>query len=125
MTPFTVLAELLKNFIHKPMTVQFPMEKLTIAERYRGQHSLDMMRCISCGLCARVCASRAIDMVPVAQPDGSEKLFPQINMTKCCFCRMCADICPKDALVQTTQLPEATFDPSTLVLEPGASDESE
>jgi len=127
MTTFAALNEVLRNFFRKPMTLMFPKEKLTIADTYRGQHSLDVESCISCGLCAQVCSSMAIDMVPLKSSTGgeNEKLYPRVDMTKCCFCRMCADICPKGALVETSQLPEATFDPSTLILEPGASDEAE
>ncbi|MCD6359655.1 MAG: 4Fe-4S dicluster domain-containing protein [Armatimonadetes bacterium] len=118
-----IVRELLHNFISGPLTVQFPHETIPISERYRGKHAFDIERCVSCGMCARICVSMAIEMVPVRRPDGEEHLYPRIDMTKCCFCRMCEDICPKDALVLTRELPEATFDPTTLILEPASTGE--
>ena len=121
----TVIAELLRNFVHGPMTIRFPYESIPIAEGYRGQHRYDIEQCISCGLCARVCPNKAIEMIPVERSDGSEKSYPKIDMSKCCFCGLCEDICPKEALTLTQELPVATLDPDSLVIHPSASDAAE
>ena len=113
----------MKNLVTKPMTVRFPHEKVPISERYRGEHEYDIDKCVSCGLCARICPNRAIEMLEVEQADGTEKSYPQIDMSKCCFCALCEDVCPTDALRLTTEIPEAVFDPDTLIKYPSASSE--
>ncbi len=114
---------MLKNLVTKPMTVRFPHEKIIISERYRGQHKYDIDKCVSCGLCARICPNRAIEMVEVEQSDGAQKSCPQIDLGKCCFCALCEDVCPTDALILTTEIPEAVFDINTLIKCPSTSSE--
>lgn len=118
-----IIRELLKNLVTKPMTVRFPHEKILISERYRGEHNYDIDKCVSCGLCARICPNRAIEMVEVEQSDGTQKSCPQIDLGKCCFCALCEDVCPTDALILTTEIPEAVFDINTLIKCPATNSE--
>lgn len=118
----TVLMEMLRNLFHRPMTIQFPKETIPIADGYRGKHHYDISRCVSCRLCARICLNRAIEMVEMEGPDGSEKAYPRIDMSKCCFCSLCEDICPTGALTLTQELPVATMDPDSLILYPSSTD---
>jgi NADH-quinone oxidoreductase subunit I len=55
----------LTTFFQKPITVQYPKEKLKIAERFRGVPKLNVnkdksLRCVACMLCQTVCPSEAI-----------------------------------------------------------------
>ena len=62
-------------------------------------------------------------MVEVEQSDGAQKSCPQIDLGKCCFCALCEDVCPTDALILTTEIPEAVFDINTLIKCPSTSSE--
>ena len=39
----------------RPVTVQYPYEKLIPSERYRGRIHYEFDKCISCEVCVRVC----------------------------------------------------------------------
>ncbi len=112
-----ILGELMKNLFRKAMTVRFPKEAKAISDGYRGEQSFDKSKCRSCGLCARVCPNKAIEMVGVKEGGGVRR-YPKIDMGKCCFCGLCQDVCPTGAIKMTKSLPESTPDPSSLVKNP-------
>jgi len=112
-----ILIEVIKNLFKKPITVRFPKESKVISENYRGEHSYDINKCISCGLCAKVCPNKAIGMIDVKN-NGKIKKFPKIDMSKCSFCGLCQDICPTGALKLSTNLPHSTTDPLSLIKRP-------
>jgi len=39
----------------RPVTVQYPYEKLIPSERYRGRIHYEFDKCIACEVCVRVC----------------------------------------------------------------------
>jgi len=102
------------------MTVKFPHESIPIPDRYRGEHNYDIERCISCGLCAKICPNRAIEMIELTKEDKKKypKTYPRIDLGKCCFCGLCEDICPKDSIILTKNVFLSTFDSSTVIKEP-------
>ena len=120
MAPIGMIPRLILNMFSQPMTVNFPNESIPIPEDYRGEHEYDIDRCISCGLCARICPNRAIEMVeaPKSRKDSYPKTYPKIDMGKCCFCGLCQDICPKDALKLTNNVFLSTFDSLTVIINP-------
>ena len=115
-----ILPQLFKNLFSKPMTVRFPHESIPIPEGYRGEHEYDMDKCISCGLCAKICPNRAIEMIKASEEyrEQYQKVYPKIDLGKCCFCALCEDICPKDAIKLTKNFFLSTFDPSTPIKYP-------
>ncbi len=59
----------LGNFFRKPITIQYPDEKTKRSARGRGLHRLNVdergdLKCVACGLCAAICPSQAIALVP-------------------------------------------------------------
>ena len=112
--------ELLRNLFSRPMTVRFPYESIPIPQGYRGEHVYQAAECISCGLCAKICPNRAIEMVeaPEELREKHPKEYPKIDLGKCCFCALCQDICPKDCIELSTNFFLATFDPSVTIKYP-------
>lgn len=110
--------EVIRNLFRRPITVRYPEEELEISKGYRGEHGFDVNKCKGCGLCARVCPNKAIDMVKYGK-DGENNKHPRIDMSKCCYCGLCQDICPSGAIELTRKLPDSTSDPLSLIKTPG------
>ena len=117
-----ILPRLFKNLFSKPMTVRFPHESIPIPDGYRGEHAYDMKKCISCGLCAKICPNRAIEMIEVSEEYKNKypKTYPKIDLGKCCFCGLCEDICSKDAIKLTKNFFLSTFDDSNVIRYPAS-----
>ncbi|MCD6363765.1 MAG: NADH-quinone oxidoreductase subunit I [Synergistetes bacterium] len=115
-----VIYKLITNLFSKPMTVRFPTESIPIPDGYRGEHIYNIEKCTSCGLCAKVCPNRAIEMVeaPEDEKEWYPKKYVKIDVGKCCFCALCQDICPTGALKLTKSFFLSTFDKSDTVKYP-------
>ena len=96
-------------------TVAYPTERLMFFPRFRGRHVFHLDRCISCGICARVCPDASITLVEM---EGQEKKYPQIDYNTCSLCGYCVTFCPRKSLEFTDIVEFATTDRSTLVYSP-------
>jgi len=94
----------IKLLASKPITYDFPPET-PLSEGFRGRHLFDPQKCRSCGLCAKVCPNKAIELVEREGPSPftSARVIrhPQIDYAKCSFCGLCVDVCPTGALQMT------------------------
>ena len=115
-----VIVQLFKNLFSRPRTVAFPHEAIPIPDGYRGEHTYDIGSCTGCGLCARVCPNRAIEMVeaPEALRGTYPKKYPQIDLGKCCFCGLCQDICASGSMKLSKGFFLSTNDRSTVLRPP-------
>ena len=106
----------LRHFFKKKVTLQYPEQKWTVPEGYRGAPYLvkdqeNNTKCVSCQLCEFVCPPKAIRIVPpgpdtlVADRPNAEKmpLEFEINMLRCIFCGFCQEVCPEEAIFLQSQ----------------------
>ena len=87
-----------RYLLQKPITVQYPDEKLPIPDRFRGVHYLEQEKCINCLACARACPVDCIEMDAVRHRKELEWVKFTIDYTKCLFCELCVYPCPKDCI---------------------------
>ena len=93
-----------KHLLRKPVTVQYPFEKVPMYPRYRGMHILERYedgteRCVCCGLCAKACPADCIYMEPAETADGImyARIY-EINLLRCIYCGLCEEACPEEAI---------------------------
>jgi NADH-quinone oxidoreductase subunit I len=93
-------------------TVQYPEEKVTYPERFRGLHRLTLrddgaVRCVACMCCPTVCPAHCITIVPEESNSKSIEKRPaifEIDELRCVVCGLCVEACPCDAIRMDTGL---------------------
>ncbi|MDA7618128.1 NADH-quinone oxidoreductase subunit I [bacterium] len=100
----------LSHFFRKKVTMQYPEEKWSVPEGYRGAPYLvsdhqDRTKCVSCQLCEFVCPPKAIKITPPGPEVNEERAHMEkepkefeINMLRCIFCGYCQEVCPEEAI---------------------------
>ncbi len=100
----------------RPITVQYPYEKLIPSERYRGRIHYEFDKCIACEVCVRVCPINlpVVDWVMNKQTKKKELRNYSIDFGVCIFCGNCVEYCPTNCLSMTEEYELATFDRHSL-----------
>lgn len=101
-----------RYMLQKPITVQYPDERMPIPDRYRGIHYLEQEKCINCLACARACPIDCIEMEAVRHGKELEWILFTLDYQKCMFCELCVYPCPKDCIHMGTEYAFVTFDRS-------------
>ena len=104
-----------KYLLQKPITVQYPDERLPIPDRYRGIHYLEQEKCINCLACARACPIDCIEMDAVRHGKELEWISFTLDYQKCMFCELCVYPCPKDCIHMGTEFAFVSYDRSEFV----------
>jgi len=107
--PFLVgFATTFKHLFRKPITVNYPEQKVPMFPKFRGKQVLmrdenGLEKCVACGLCSVACPADAI-YLEAAENDGTVQAGPryasvyQIHKTRCIFCGYCEEACPVGAI---------------------------
>jgi NAD(P)H-quinone oxidoreductase subunit I len=96
----------------RPITVQYPYEKLIPSERFRGRIHFEFDKCISCEVCVRVCPIN-LPVVDWEFDKASKKKklkHYSIDFGVCIFCGNCVEYCPTNCLSMTEDYELATYD---------------
>ena len=102
-----------RNWIRdkETVTLEYPEQKATYPERFRGVHRLMLrddgvsVRCVACMCCSTICPARCIHIVAEESPDPSIEKRPavfRIDELRCVACGLCVEACPCDAIRMDT-----------------------
>lgn len=131
------LAITISSHFRKPVTVQYPDERMVLPSRSRGfpglvwDEEVSDAKCVACLLCARNCPASAIEMTagmrpPVVEAEAmdlpraiKESRFAaifEINVARCICCGTCTQVCPFHAIVMTHTCELAAYSHEEMVM---------
>ncbi|OGF65920.1 MAG: hypothetical protein A2Y62_19060 [Candidatus Fischerbacteria bacterium RBG_13_37_8] len=90
-------------FFQKPTTVQYPKEKIGVADNYRGELFLNVNECTACLQCNRSCPINCITIE--VEGKGKERMIRTFNidMNTCMLCGLCERVCSTGGLKLSTK----------------------
>lgn len=105
-----VVTNLCKGCIAQSCKMNCPREAVSRSDN--GQAVIDPKKCISCGICQKLCPYHAIVFLPVpceeSCPVGAirknEKGKETIDESKCILCGKCVNACPFGSIMESTQI---------------------
>jgi len=123
-----IMAGMTATFRHlfvRPITIQYPHEKRTLPNGYRGfigllRYDDETEKCVGCDLCEAACPSRVITVISAEVEGQPLKRYAKeytMDMTRCVFCGLCVEACPVNALGMTKEYEYATYDKRKLKLD--------
>jgi NADH-quinone oxidoreductase subunit I len=98
-------------FMRGASTIQFPEQKRTSSQRYRGIHLLTARedgtpKCVACYLCATACPAECIYIEAGERPEKGVEKYPtrfEIDLLRCVYCGFCVDACPEEAIMMSRE----------------------
>ena len=91
-----LVPHILRTLLRRRETVAYPAGPLLLHESYRGRVTVDIDRCVGCGLCARDCPTSAIEV----DRQGTGAVRVKIYHDRCATCGLCGSSCPRGAIHQ-------------------------
>jgi NADH-quinone oxidoreductase chain I len=112
------LAVTMKNAMRRPITTQYPEQKLNVSRRTRGNQLVwNKDACIACSMCARACPVGCIDMVTSRDENKKLKMDKMdVDTGLCISCGLCVEACPQKCLFMDTAYEKARYSRKDLKL---------
>jgi NADH-quinone oxidoreductase subunit I len=110
----------LQHLFRKPITIQYPDERLETPRRVRGNELVWLEeRCAGCDYCAKACPHGVIRIKTSPAADGSNRRHVdefEINTGRCMFCGLCVEACPFLALYLGSRFELARYTQEELIM---------
>jgi len=112
-----------RNMLRKPITVQYPHEKVELPERARWAVALTLdedgnHKCTGCTACEKACPDHIIKIDMTTAEDRSKHIDHwRYEIGACMMCGLCVEACPFDAVCMSHDYELARIDKSALSIE--------
>jgi len=108
-----------KHLFRKPITTQYPEERLTVSRRTRGNELVwDKERCTGCATCAKSCPEGCIEIITSTGEENNYIVDKfEVDMGRCIFCGLCVEACPFEALFMGYAYERARYRRQELVMD--------
>lgn len=110
------------SILRPSVTELYPEEKPDLPANFRGMPTLPVdpktgrSKCIGCGLCARSCPQKIINVVlDKTDPKDRKPAEFTINISGCLWCGLCVEACPTGALKHARTFELACYDREGMV----------
>lgn len=94
----TGLGITMRELFNRKVTEQYPEVKPNLPDRFHGRFELDVEKCIGCGLCARACPNKVIEIETERVEKKRVLIGYRMNIQYCLFCGLCVEACNRGAL---------------------------
>lgn len=112
-----------RNMLRKPITVQYPHEKVELPERSRWALAMKndetgATKCTGCIACERACPDYIIKIELTTAEDRSKHIDHwRYEIGACMMCGLCVEACPFDAIVMSHEYELARISPDSLTVD--------
>lgn len=112
------MAITIKQWSRKPITTQYPEQKLNVSRRIRGLQLIwDKEVCIACSACSRACPAGCLTMETSKNENNKLKVDKiELDIGICITCGMCVEACPKDCLYMSCDYEKASYSRKSFIL---------
>jgi NADH-quinone oxidoreductase chain I len=108
----------IKYFFTKPVTYEYPEQRMPVAPRYRGLHYLEQDICIACRVCEKACPIDCIEIRFERHPGNVNEWFEfSLDYNKCMHCELCCYPCPVDCIHMGREYSLVKYDRSELIVD--------
>ena len=94
----TGLSLTFRTLFRRPVTVQYPEQKLSFAPRYRGIHEFELNKCIACDLCVKACGDSHGGVSRLVRDGPRFDRYLIAGACRSCTDPYCLVGCPVDAI---------------------------
>ncbi len=87
----SMIGDLIKSLFKKPVTQQYPFERMPAPERFRGKLHWDPEKCTGCQLCIKDCPANAIELIVIDKVN--KRFVMRYHQDRCIYCEQCVVSC--------------------------------
>lgn len=87
----TILGDVLRDLVHRPVTRLYPAVRAAAPERLRGRLRWTPDKCTGCALCVKDCPAAALELIDVDR--ANKRFIMRYHVDRCAFCGQCVQSC--------------------------------